>query len=139
LDSLALPLSHQENNASRFSRPNKQMSVPYDTKCSKARTSLVTNATLVSVTSCWTSPSSSVLSSQQLDAFPLGLHYFPLRYKGQGFGQTPKTASIHELPRRGLLGNPYSADRILIQSDRPEAPFLSPLSTVVNTTCSGVG
>jgi hypothetical protein len=37
------------------------------------------------------------------------------------FAQLPRFASIHELPRRVIPGNPFSAGRILLQSDWGQA------------------
>jgi hypothetical protein len=72
------------------------MSVPWDTRCSQVQTLLVINMTLGLVTSCWTIPSYSVLSTQQLDTGFSGLpSYYPLLQGRRGLWVTSKTASIH--------------------------------------------
>jgi hypothetical protein len=70
--------------------------------------SLLPSELRILVTSCWTSPSSSVLSSQQLDAFSPGLYFFPYVPKAGGLPKTQKPPLFTILPTRGLLGNMYT-------------------------------
>lgn len=58
----------------------------------------------------------------------------PQAYQPQG---APIAPLFIENQRRGILANPYSADRILIRQDRGEEPFRFQVGKVGNTLCSG--